>query len=331
MIEDLKKAIKDKRILIISPKFFGYENRIIKRLNELGAEAIWIDDRIDNSVLSKLIMRYFPLLYKNKVNAYYKRMIKSEFDIILAISPESLSRKFFFRLKKKTKASKAILYLWDSISNKKRAKPIINCFDKCLTFDPDDAKKYNFIFRPLFFSNGVSSETKKENKYDIIFIGTGHSDRVQIIELLRQQCNALELSSFFYLFLHNKWIFYFYKLIKRYLKNIGKKYFYYKPMSYEEYTEITDRANVIVDLEHPKQRGLTMRTFEVLGKEKKLLTTNNTIKEYDFYNETNICVLDRKISVIDKNFFKTKYKKISKQLYYKYSIDGWLEDIFVDE
>lgn len=328
MIENLKHLLEGQNILVISPQFFGYENRIIQRLNELGANAVWIDDRPTNSVLGKVIMRYCPILYKNKIRNHYRNNIHKTFNQILVISPESISLSIINLLKEQTKASKMILYMWDTFKNKKRAQPIFQYFDKCLTFDPDDANYYNFIFRPLFFTSFGNDSSENIIKYDLSFIGTGHSDRVKIIEFLKNQCRILNLNYYFYLYLQSPLIFILFKLFKKNLKNIKKSYFYYNAIPYEEYIKISEETNVILDLEHPKQKGLTIRTFEVLGKEKKIITTNQNIKFYDFFNENNIYILDRFNPILDKNFFSKKYKKISRDLYYKYSIDGLLEDIF---
>jgi len=331
VIEDLKKILKDQRILIISPKFFGYENRIVEQLKQFASFVEWLDDRPSNSIFVKLIMRYFPFLYKKYISDYYKKNINGFFTQIFIISAESLSYKNISYLKEKTKAKKIILYMYDSMRNKKRLLPVIKYFDKCLTFDPDDAKKYNFIFRPLFFSSGFKKENNISNKYDVSFIGTGHSDRVKIIENIKLQCEKLGLSYYFYLFLQSPLIFYFYKVFRRKMfKDIKKQYFHYKPLEYNNYIFISEHSKVVIDIEHPKQKGLTMRTIEMLGKEKKLITTNSNIKEYDFYNDTNICIIDRNNPIIDKKFFEDKYIILPEQIYYKYSINGWLEDIFIN-
>ncbi len=50
--------------------------------------------------------------------------------------------------------------------------------------------------------------------------------------------------------------------------------FIYKQLSITEMSEITDKSNIIVDLELSTQSGLTMRTIETHGMHKKLITTN---------------------------------------------------------
>jgi hypothetical protein len=326
--EDLKKVLTGQRILIISPKYFGYQERIVERLKYFGSSVVWLDGRPDNSFFTKTIMRYFPLFLKNKINNYYINSIKDIFDQIFVINPEYISVNIILSLKEKTKASRLILYMWDSFSNKKKIIDVIKYFDKVLTFDSDDANRLNLFFRPLFFSSGRQDKKKYQNEIDISFIGTGHSDRVRIIEQIKKQCIDLQFYYYFYLYLPSKVVYYFHKITNKHFKGIKKIYFHYDHIDYEKYIKISESSKAIIDIEHPKQKGLTMRTFEVLGKERKLITTNENIKNYDFYNPSNILIIDRLNPSINKDFINTDYQPLPAKIYYKYSIDGWLEDVF---
>ncbi|MDR2008985.1 MAG: hypothetical protein LBQ22_00700 [Bacteroidales bacterium] len=328
MIEDLKKALTGQRILIISSKFFGYQERIVERLKYHGAFVSFLDGRPDNCFFTKTIMRYFPFFYRNKINNYYKNSITNIFDQILIINPEYLSVNIILSLKRKTRASWLILYMWDSFLNKKNVAVVIKHFDKVLTFDSDDAKRLNLFFRPLFFSSGRQDKKKYHDEIDISFIGTGHSDRARIIEQIKKQCIDLQFHHYFYLYLPSKAVYYFHKITNKNFKGIKKTYFHYDHIDYGEYIKISESSKAIIDIEHPKQKGLTMRTFEVLGKERKLITTNENIKNYDFYNPSNVLIVDRLNPSINKDFINTDYQPLPAKIYYKYSIDGWLEDIF---
>lgn len=83
----------------------------------------------------------------------------------------------------------------------------------------------------------------------------------------------------------------------------------------------------MIDIQHPKQVGLTMRTIEMLGLRKKLITTNQDIKNYDFYNEDNICIIDRKDILIKKNFFETNYNSNSDAYRKNYSLESFVDEI----
>ena len=102
----------------------------------------------------------------------------------------------------------------------------------------------------------------------------------------------------------------------------------FNSLNSDQMIDLYDKSEVILDISHPYQSGLTMRTFEAIGAGKKLITTNMNIKKYPFYNENNIYLIDRENIQIDLNFFKNKYLHLSDELYESYSIDGWLYDIF---
>jgi len=141
---------------------------------------------------------------------------------LLVIDPDCLYKQNVLIIKKLTNASKSIIYMWDSIENRRRAKNILDMFDVRLSFDPVDSMKYNMIFRPLFYTSNVKN---KETVYDISFVGTGHSDRVGIIEKINKQCNEKKLICFFYLYLQSPIVFYFYKIVKKCYRKIKKSYF----------------------------------------------------------------------------------------------------------
>jgi tetratricopeptide (TPR) repeat protein len=329
MIDDLKRLVNGQRILIISPKYFGYSERIVEAVKSYGAFVVMIDGRPDNSFFTKIILRYFPFVYKGRIRNYYEKSIDDIFDQILIINPEYLSANIIRALREKTNASRVILYMWDSLLNKKNVVGAIKYFDRVLTFDPNDAKRLHLFFRPLFFSS-KNRDKKNINEIDVSFIGTGHSDRAEILEKIKKQCIALNMKYYLYLYLQSKIVFYFHKITNKNFKNIKASCFHYRPLDYDRYIEISKSSKIIVDIEHRKQKGLTMRTFEVLGNEKKLITTNKSIRDYDFYNPLNILIIDRKNPIIDKHFINTDYRQLPTDIYYKYSLEGWLEDIFAE-
>lgn len=60
-----------------------------------------------------------------------------------------------------------------------------------------------------------------------------------------------------------------------------------------------------------------------------MITTNEDIINYDFYQPENIYVYDGKIDL--KNvFFTHDYKEVNEQVYEKYSLRNWLKEIVED-
>lgn len=64
-----------------------------------------------------------------------------------------------------------------------------------------------------------------------------------------------------------------------------------------------------------------------MGLHKKLITTNFNIKEYDFYNENNILVIDSENPKINLAFFEKPYEEIPTEILKKYIINGWIENM----
>jgi hypothetical protein len=95
-----------------------------------------------------------------------------------------------------------------------------------------------------------------------------------------------------------------------------------------EVEKFLDESFVFLDLLRPNQTGLSFRVFEALAHQKKLITTNAAIKEYDFYNPNNIIIIDSGNVNIDPAFFKTPYKPLPEALYNKYTISNFVDTVF---
>jgi spermidine synthase len=78
------------------------------------------------------------------------------------------------------------------------------------------------------------------------------------------------------------------------------------------------------------QKGLTLRVFEAIGAGKKLITTNQYIQNYSFYNPNNIYIINRENIKLEEAFFQNKYQEISSDLYQRLSIEGWLNCLFFE-
>jgi hypothetical protein len=70
-----------------------------------------------------------------------------------------------------------------------------------------------------------------------------------------------------------------------------------------------------------------MRSLEAFGAHKKLITTNQSIRDYDFYSPNNICIIDRKNPQIPNSFFKEAFTPPELNLYQRYSLEGWVNEI----
>lgn len=326
----ISNNLQGKNILFFGPKTFNYHNEIIGGLTEMGASVTYCSDKPFKAVLLIALLRLKPKWAWWLANRFYYSWLKNEApvacDIVFVIKGEGLSPQFLYTLKCRYQNASFILYLWDSISNVKHVQDKFSLFDNVLSFDPEDCKNIaNLKYRALFFLGRYYNPIPVPGK-GVFFIGTLNGDRTRVLkELSKFLSNKQPVD--FWLFVRSK--------IELYLSSVFDSALYsgkainllIKPMSV---TEINDRINncaAVLDIEHPKQKGLTMRTFEVLASGKKLITTNKSILNHEFFDPSRIAVIDRNNPVIDTGFFDLTNKPLPDFFINKYSLKGWLFDI----
>ena len=328
------RCLKGKKVLMFGPKFFGYREVIAEQIRKFGAEVDLFDERPNNSAFCKIMLRYSIPFYRPLTNKYYKDIMEQNYnknyDYVFVIKSEAIDKEIFSNLKAAFPKAQFILYLWDSVDNVPGGKGKIKMYDRILTFDHVDAKEYGINHRPLFYRGEFATkyEIKEDYEYEIAFVGTAHSIRPRVINQLEQQCKKRDKKVYKYLFLPHPIVFLYNKLLNKAYKGVNKKDIYFEPISPEKINEIYENSKCILDVEHSAQRGLTMRTIEMIGVGKKLITTNKGIKDYDFYNEDNICIIDRENPIVNDDFWTSSYKEIPAEILKKYSIESFVKDIF---
>ncbi|PJG86508.1 hypothetical protein CVP05_01505 [Conservatibacter flavescens] len=83
-------------------------------------------------------------------------------------------------------------------------------------------------------------------------------------------------------------------------------------------------SKILVDFKTPNQEGLSFRAFEALGYRKKLVTTNENIKRYDFYHPNNIFVWDGVDLSGLAEFVQLPFVDIDPAIRGKYSFGNWI-------
>jgi hypothetical protein len=334
----LQENLTNKKILFFSVQTFNLEVEIKNKLEELGAQVTYYDERPANTNFIKGIIRLKRTLIQNRINAYYKKILldttKIQFDYLFVNRGEIVPAFFLEELKNTQPKCQFIFYTWDSISNQSHPINILHYFDRKFTFDSEDATKYKINFRPLFFLDGyknIKNLAPLQSKYNLLFLGTAHSDRYRISTEVINYCNQNGLTSFCYYYMQGKLVYLYKKIFDKSFKDFDYKKLSFNSLTTQQILELYKDSDVILDINHPGQKGLTMRTFESIGSGKKIITTNSEIKKYCFYNPINIFVIDRNNIKIDKSFFDTYYENISMDTYNKMSIEGWVNCIFFED
>lgn len=306
-------------ILFIGIGFYDYDQAIVHELQEQGAHVTYITEGINSRLLrikSKIIKGYTASSHHKNLIDKIKRDL---YDIIFVIKAAYLSPENMRHLRDTQKKARFILYQWDSISRVPNAKLLLNFFDEIYSFDRQDCVNYGFKFRPLFFRNEITHHQHSDKKYDLSFVGWCHDGRGDVVLSIMKSNSWLKFKPYLYASYRERLSFLF---------GAYSQYISTKKVNFGSYVSLSSSSVSVLDIPHRMQSGLTIRAIETLGLEVKLVTTNKDIVNYDFYHSQNILVIDRDNPRLDEAFFKTEYLPVSTDVMARYSISGWIVDIF---
>lgn len=318
------------RVLLIAPRFFGYETEIVEEFKRQGARVDLLPDRPFNSPVLKAATRYHPTLTRHVADRFFdaqlQRLARGGYDLILVVQGESVSAQTLLRMRAHFPRARLVFYTWDSLDNKPFAVAKLSHYDQCLSFDPADAVRYGMRSRPLFFTRGFECPLPSGFRFDISFIGTIHSDRYQVVRKISGRLPPATRTAW-YLYVQAPWMYWARRIFTSQLDGASRGEFRFQPLARTLVQDIYFASKSILDIEHPNQHGLTMRTIETLGTGTKLVTTNAAVSEYDFFNSRNICVIDRSNPQIATEFFETPYEAVPTEVYERYKLSRWVRDV----
>ncbi|MDO4413632.1 MAG: hypothetical protein Q4C20_01000 [Erysipelotrichaceae bacterium] len=188
-------------------------------------------------------------------------------------------------------------------------------WDSVLTFDPIDARENNWRYIGLNYYSKHQMLGIEKIENDIFFAGSIVGSRgdkiIEILKYLSENSISCEF------------------MCPRVNKSQRSQDFpdginlLRKRVSYSEILQKMLKSNCILEILQPGQGGGTLRYFEAVCYNKKLLTTNQRIKEYLFYNEKYMKIFSdfsdidlnwiRKVEPIDYGYvdeFSPKYLKL---------------------
>lgn len=280
------------KIHMVAPDFFEYREALAESLKIKGYEVEISGTRSDESFFNRLIYRssYLQFLMRpwlaSQQIKLYRRMVASGTNIALFISPEVLASELVESLASQTQIVK-VLYLWDSVNN----KPNLN-FNalkgwKIITFDPRDAEKHHMDYLPLFYEPQFDAVDVINRCFDVSFIGTIHSNRIQFLAQLKKIAISNGLKVFIWPYYGN--ILYLTRAAILWPFSLSKVGFKIKALTKEECAQILKQSRVALDLAHPRQTGFTSRTSEALAAGCAVLTTNKAANsEYSLSNRIHL-------------------------------------------
>lgn len=265
------------------------------------------DLKSSNYSLFRLINKCCNKSFENQwVKETNKRLKQFSFDLFIVLGYYQIDKSLIDLVKNNNPRCKCIIYFYDSFCRLNFSNDIA-LFDRCFTFDREDAKKYSIDYLP-FFVNRDSCINKY--KYDLCHIGAwspGHLYRVPILMYLAKIADDNNLTHFFYCTYQDidtfNWVrkikFYFNVLINREYRLYLKYYRQFKGCSilhnnylpYEQVSSIESQSKCIVEI-NATRAGLSPRVINALANGQKIIINSQSIKKELFYNSNNIFVID---------------------------------------
>lgn len=311
-------------ITIVSLDDWGFNEYLATHLSTQGH----ITNHIDLSTFKYQYPNFFTKVYnflskvflsKNIKRVYYGKEIIKQLrlvqrqDIILTLNASFIDKEALLEMRQFT--DKSVFFINDSIKRFPDTLNVLDCFDEVFSFEKGDCEKHNLKFATNFIYKEDCRRNVEEKMYTLFNI-SAHSKRTAVIIKIAQ---ALK-----------KWGFTYRIIILDKKKEVQSNLLevIHEPVGLEKVHGLASAARVLLDIHRNQQEGLSFRIFESIGTHKKLITTNKTIREYDFYNEQNIFIIeDEKDFSIDKQFLEQPYVPIDDAVYAQYTLSGWCKQV----
>lgn len=300
----LMSCFKGKRIGIGIPKFYQFDKMVENELSELGFDVVNFSFFEPN--LSKE-----ELLKRQRVDLQKKIKDSLPLDFALIIRPDLYEVEFLIQLKKKVRF--LVGYQWDGLKVFPKIYDYIPLFDKFFSFDPKDAKNGNVYSLMNFYPEAIK-EVHDEGypESDLFYVGKNVGDRSLILKDIVDVFEGLGMSVLYYL-----------RGGRSKCQNNSKLNLGTDELSYSESLQFVFRTRVILDIHKEAHSGLSFRIFESIGFNKKLITTNKSVQDYEFYNENNILIWKGQSSDEVKAFISKPYIPVKNKE--RYSFSCWIK------
>lgn len=175
-------------------------------------------------------------------------------------------------------------------------------WDAIYSFDPDDCRKYGFRYCGFNYYSMQPVKKDFQTENDCYFVGGLKGEREQLIIDTYNYLNRNGVKCDF--------------LCKEYVnfeKIVGGIRVIDQRLPYEQIICDVNKSNCIIEILQKNQNAPSLRYFEAICYNKKLLTTNDNIKQYPYFNNKYMkvfhSVYDIDIEWIKKNdIIDYKYK-----------------------
>ncbi|PTC02972.1 hypothetical protein C9980_20360 [Vibrio mediterranei] len=262
-----------KSILLITPKFRGYENILKSELGEKYDHLHTVD--YDESILlkKKLPMRIIYIFFLVVLSTFGLRGVAYKLNNVLLKKQKKALNKFIydkidpdvkydvcliikgFGLDRKVvgsiNADYKTLYIWDSLYRYPGVDSLNGIFDEIYTFDKKDALTQGWKYLPNFYqTSGITVQKDKTNDIDIFYVGAFTVARFFQCYKVVRLCEKNGLT------------FHIKLIVPRFLSWIKHPIISSEFVTNKEYVMLVNRSRCILELSNYGHNGYTQRYYE---------------------------------------------------------------------
>lgn len=260
--------------------------------------------------IHKIDDRNFRLHSNKKLNQLKAK--KLQFDFCFVVRGDLIPENVLTYAR--TVSGKMIDYQLDGLSVSSRILDYKSLFDQIYVFDEQDVIDYPGYGLKATTNCYFEEKSEDEDIWDIYYTGALVENRLQAIEN-------------FYTELGDQYRYHINLGSSREFPTTAPVHFLKEPISYEDNLAYTISSKVLLDFKREEHDGLSLRFFEALAYDKKIVTNNTAVKKYDFYNPQNIFVTDFNNFEGLSQFLEMPYHPVEPKVRDQYNFKTWISKL----
>ena len=248
-------------------------------------------------------------------NYYNKKLVSLDTDTIIIFDPH-VRIQFLKWLVMNNPDKRIILWFWNTIKEIGKNIPLDKIPEsiELWSYSIYDCEKYGLKYNTTFYPYEIRVHQDVEEKYDVCFVGKDKGRLEKILEI-KEALEKRGLKTYFHISPTHQY-------------ELRKKSVYKPKIAYSDVDNIISKSRCILDCEVDSFAGPTIRPLEAIYRRKKLISNNQSLRNEDYYNSSNIFIYGK--DDIDKiiEFIEKPYEEYDKSILKKYSMREWVKRFF---
>lgn len=265
-----------------------------------------------NALVLRILREIWFRLHLPYESIWYNKKAITEKKVIIVFDA-LIKKEYLLWLRKNNQTSRIVLYYSNPVKNTISPSDIPDWCCEKWSSDKHDCGMYNMHWDEHSGYFEHLRVKKEEPRYDVLYVGRDKGRASQLLAL-RDILQSMNLKSYIHIVADRKH------------KRFSKPY-YKKAIMYDEVRELISKSRAIINLATNAQSWLTIRVFESIFNEIKLITDNEELCKSDIYEKDNIFILGKDDINELPAFLDKPYKKLPLEKIERYYFNNWVERI----